>query len=53
MCCLQCGLEAEVKEQFNGTDIQVCPIGHRTGITTEPALERIEPDENLWIEKAS
>lgn len=53
MQCLACSLEAEVKEQYQGIEIRVCIVGHRTGITTEPALKKIKPDETDWLEKAS
>lgn len=53
MNCLACNLEAEIKEQYKDIEIRVCIVGHRTGITNEPALKKIEPNENDWLEKAS
>lgn len=32
MTCLACGRPADIREQYNGIDIQVCEDGHRTGV---------------------
>ncbi len=30
MKCLECGLEAETRETYQGIPVYTCPVGHRT-----------------------